>query len=63
MLLRRSRQIPQPVQAPVLLATAATVAAPPSIAAVTSSLVTARQMHANTSSALLSAWTSKVRLT
>jgi hypothetical protein len=48
MLLMRSRHIPQLVQARVALATAAIVAAPPSIAVLTSSLVTARQMHANT---------------
>jgi hypothetical protein len=51
----RSRHDPQPVQARVALATAAIVAAPSSIAAVTSSLVTARQMHANTR-LLLSTW-------
>jgi hypothetical protein len=50
----RSLQIPQRVHAPVALATAATVAAPLSIAAPTSSLVTARQMHANTSEEFLS---------
>jgi hypothetical protein len=54
MLLMRSRHVPQRVEAPVALATALTVAAPPSIAAVTSSLVTARQMHANTPLPLLS---------
>jgi hypothetical protein len=54
MALMRSRHIPQPVQARVALATAATVAAPLSIAAPTSSLVTARQMHANTPRPFLS---------
>jgi len=48
MSLMRSRHIPQPVQARVAFATAASVAAPLSIATPTSSLVTARQMHANT---------------
>jgi hypothetical protein len=50
----RSRHVPQPVQARVALDTAWTVAAPLSIAALTSSLVTARQIHANTPSPLLS---------
>jgi hypothetical protein len=50
----RSRHIPQPVQARVAFATAASVAAPLSIAAPTSSLVTARQMHANTPAPFLS---------
>jgi hypothetical protein len=44
----RSRHIPQLVQARVALATAATVAAPLSMAVLTWSLVTARQIHANT---------------
>ena len=50
----RSLHIPQLVQARVALATAATVAAPLSIAAPTSSLVTARQMQANTTGPFLS---------
>jgi hypothetical protein len=50
MALMRSRQVPQPVQAPVVLDTARTVVAPLSIAVFTSSLVTARQMHAYTPS-------------
>jgi hypothetical protein len=54
MLLIRSLHIPQRVHAPVALATAATVAAPLSIAMPTSSLVTARQMHANTPGSFLS---------
>jgi hypothetical protein len=54
MLLIRSLHIPQRVHAPVALATAATVAAPFSIATPTSSLVTARQMHANTARSSLS---------
>jgi hypothetical protein len=49
----RSRQVPHPVQAPVTLDTASTVAAPLSIAVLTRSLVTARQIHANTPSPLL----------
>jgi len=49
----RSRQVPHPVQAPVALETASTVAAPLSIAVLTLSLVTARQIHANTPSPLL----------
>jgi hypothetical protein len=44
----RLQQLPQVVPAPVARATALMLAAPPSIAVVTSSLVTARQMHANT---------------
>jgi 2-dehydropantoate 2-reductase len=52
--LMRSRQVPQPVQAPVARDTALTVTAPLSIAVVTSSLVTARQMQANTPSPVLS---------
>jgi hypothetical protein len=54
MALIRSLHIPQLVQARVALATAATVPAPLSIAAPTSSLVTARQMHANTPRPFLS---------
>jgi hypothetical protein len=49
----RSRHVPHPVQAPVALETASTVAAPLSIAVLTLSLVTARQIHANTRSPLL----------
>jgi hypothetical protein len=49
----RSRHVPHPVQAPVALDTASTVAAPLSIAVLTLSLVTARQIHANTPSLLL----------
>jgi hypothetical protein len=52
--LMRSLHIPQRVHAPVALATAATVAAPLSIATPTSSLVTARQMQANTTGPFLS---------
>jgi hypothetical protein len=63
MALIRSLHIPQLVQARVALATAASVAAPSSIAEPTSSLVTARQMHANTSGGFLSLGTSMVRLT
>jgi len=59
----RSRHSPQLVQARVALATAATVAAPLSIAVPTSSLVTARQMHANTPGPFLSFRGSMVRLT
>jgi hypothetical protein len=54
MLSIRSRHVPQPVQAPVAVETASTVAAPLSIAVLTLSLVTARQIHANTPSPLLS---------
>jgi hypothetical protein len=50
----RSRHVPQPVHAPVASDTASTEAAPLSIAALTLSLVTARQIHANTASPLLS---------
>jgi hypothetical protein len=50
----RSLHIPQLVQARVARATAASVPAPLSIAAPTSSLVTARQMHANTPDRFLS---------
>jgi hypothetical protein len=50
----RSRHVPHPVQAPVALETASTVAAPLSIAVLTLSLVTARQIHANTPTPLLS---------
>jgi hypothetical protein len=45
--------VPHPVEAPVALATCLTVAAPPTIAVLTSSLVTARQIHANTPLRLL----------
>src|ERR1700733_8602996 len=48
----RSRHVPHPVQAPVASETASTVAAPLSIAVLTRSLVTARQIHANTPSPL-----------
>ena len=54
MLWIRSRHVPHPVQAPVALETASTVAAPLSIAVLTLSLVTARQIHANTPTPLLS---------
>jgi hypothetical protein len=49
----RTRHIPHRVQARVALATAFTVAAPSSMAVLTSSVVTARQMHAYTTSPLL----------
>jgi len=58
----RSRHVPHPVQAPVAFATAATVAAPLSIAELTSSLVTARQIHANTLGSLLFVGAIEVRL-
>jgi hypothetical protein len=48
MFLMRSAHVPHPVQAPVTLATAFRLAAPLSIAVLTSSLVTARQIHAYT---------------
>src|ERR1700722_16752167 len=50
----RSRPVPPPGQAPVALETASTVVAPLSIAVLTLSLVTARQIHANTPTPLLS---------
>jgi hypothetical protein len=45
----RWQQLPHVVPAPVALAMALTLTAPPSIAVLTSSLVTPPQMHANTS--------------